>query len=399
MQIDSGRAVARIAARTMDLSAAYEQAPDWQRLIFVVNGIDIVENRRQIEGWYRELAARDGSLSINCGLQIFTSSVKYPPPGCEARDVPAEGWFADRIAQSRLAESPDPSEALSLERRERRRSDHTFRKLCAFHGLSTAFVLIGIVCCFALIFSGRGSGRSAWKLAISSGRKQRLDQSLWPGGIGVRGLGAALVAGFIVVCLLTGIVAELMSVRAMCVFLAVLLTVISVLYLQKHKHSFLGLLGIGQDRESLLRLAASTLALSGASMAGSTFIQWIFERIGKPAHWTEWYNEDLVFGAPSLVGVLLVAKCVFSPLVEEIVFRGFLFGICKRIGGAHLAIVFSALVFGFAHSAGLPTFLTLTWCGLVWAFGYEKTGSIVPAILSHSLNNILYSLSILVFLR
>lgn len=96
-------------------------------------------------------------------------------------------------------------------------------------------------------------------------------------------------------------------------------------------------------------------------------------------------NEFTNLG-PNFYTYALIALVVLPPLVEEPVFRGFLFpAFAKRfglIGGA----VFSSILFGFAHlqpNVGVYTFVI----GLVLCFLYVRLGSIVPGIALHMFNN------------
>jgi uncharacterized protein len=92
-------------------------------------------------------------------------------------------------------------------------------------------------------------------------------------------------------------------------------------------------------------------------------------------------------GVSVVVGILIVAA---APISEEIFFRGFLFGGLRRRLPFVVAAVISAAIFGAFHYTGtgsvtlLPQLAAL---GLVQAWIYERTGSIVPTIGVHMLNN------------
>jgi uncharacterized protein len=86
------------------------------------------------------------------------------------------------------------------------------------------------------------------------------------------------------------------------------------------------------------------------------------------------------------VQVLLIA--VLAPASEEVCFRGMLFGGLReklpRLGAALL----SGLIFGGLHAfTGISAVPPLIVLGTLFALLYEKTGSIVPGILLHMLNN------------
>jgi len=72
---------------------------------------------------------------------------------------------------------------------------------------------------------------------------------------------------------------------------------------------------------------------------------------------------------------------VLAPVGEEIFFRGFLYaGLRSRVRKG-LALGFSSLVFGLFHGTGmrLPAFLL----GVAAAVSYERTGSLLPAVMMH----------------
>ena len=86
------------------------------------------------------------------------------------------------------------------------------------------------------------------------------------------------------------------------------------------------------------------------------------------------------------IALAVAATVVVAPLVEEIVFRGLLFGaLAPRIGVLAAALV-SALVFGAVH--GDPVlFPTIAALGFVSAIAYAATGNLWVSITLHALNN------------
>jgi len=98
-------------------------------------------------------------------------------------------------------------------------------------------------------------------------------------------------------------------------------------------------------------------------------------------------QEDIAesFG-PVPVQILLI---VFSAgIVEELCFRGLLFGgLRERLPRAAAALI-AGSIFGLLHAPGGITVVPpLIFFGFVLCLLYEKTGSIVPGILLHMLNN------------
>jgi uncharacterized protein len=98
-------------------------------------------------------------------------------------------------------------------------------------------------------------------------------------------------------------------------------------------------------------------------------------------------QEDIAeaFG-PVPVQILLIA--IAAPISEEVCFRGMLYGGLReklpRVGAALIA----GVLFGALHAlTGISAVPPLIAFGFVLCLLYEKTGSIVPGILLHMLNN------------
>lgn len=86
------------------------------------------------------------------------------------------------------------------------------------------------------------------------------------------------------------------------------------------------------------------------------------------------------------VQVLLIV--IAAPISEEVCFRGFLFGGLRRRLPRLAAALVSALIFGGLHATtGISAVPPLIFFGFVLALLYERTGSIVPGIILHMLNN------------
>ncbi|MFA7328882.1 MAG: type II CAAX endopeptidase family protein, partial [Candidatus Ratteibacteria bacterium] len=111
----------------------------------------------------------------------------------------------------------------------------------------------------------------------------------------------------------------------------------------------------------------------------------------------EIYN--LLTGLTSLpVSLLfLVIVGLIGPLLEEIIFRGFLFGTLRNSFGPRRSMVYSSLIFAALHHS-LAAFLPIFFLAMVLAYLYEKTGSLWPSIVLHMTNNTVATLFV-VFIR
>ncbi|MEA3350418.1 MAG: type II CAAX endopeptidase family protein [Chloroflexota bacterium] len=96
----------------------------------------------------------------------------------------------------------------------------------------------------------------------------------------------------------------------------------------------------------------------------------------------------LLFADISSPGWIFIAGVVIAPVVEEIIFRGFIFaGLRGRYGWKKAALISSAL-FALIHIqplAVIPIFIL----GLIFAYLYQRSGSIWPAIIMHMSTNAL----------
>jgi uncharacterized protein len=98
-------------------------------------------------------------------------------------------------------------------------------------------------------------------------------------------------------------------------------------------------------------------------------------------------QEDIAEGfGPLPVQVLLI---VFgAAIAEEICFRGMLFGGLRERLPKVAAALIAGTVFGLLHAfTGLSAVPPLIAFGFIFCLLYEKTGSIVPGMLLHMLNN------------
>ena len=56
-------------------------------------------------------------------------------------------------------------------------------------------------------------------------------------------------------------------------------------------------------------------------------------RLGLEPHWTDGFQERLVWGTPGEVAVDVLDSCVFAPILEELLFRGVLYGTLRLGSG------------------------------------------------------------------
>lgn len=101
---------------------------------------------------------------------------------------------------------------------------------------------------------------------------------------------------------------------------------------------------------------------------------------------------------------LMAALAIMGPVMEEVIFRGFLFNVLnssvsKKLGLGTLttlvAVSGSAFVFGVMHMnlPALPFYMVL---GAVYAEAYRRSGTLVVPVVAHVLNNSMIVIALIV---
>lgn len=89
-----------------------------------------------------------------------------------------------------------------------------------------------------------------------------------------------------------------------------------------------------------------------------------------------------------------IISLVLAPLMEETFFRGFLFGGLRGRWGLFLAAVGSGFLFALAHLDPL-LYLPFTAVGVLFAWGYAYSGSLLTSIAAHLMfNAVSYGLAV-----
>ncbi len=91
------------------------------------------------------------------------------------------------------------------------------------------------------------------------------------------------------------------------------------------------------------------------------------------------------------IAILAVLSLGFAPVMEEIFFRGFIFGGLRGRWGTVPAALAAGFLFGLAHLGNPGTIYVLVPIGLVgamFALGYAYSGSLLPSMMAHFLFNL-----------
>jgi membrane protease YdiL (CAAX protease family) len=145
--------------------------------------------------------------------------------------------------------------------------------------------------------------------------------------------------------------------------------------------------GSSSIQESLRRLGFRRFKGSAFGWMALAFVLYLAFTIFYSVVITEPKQKDIAesFG-PTAIQVLLIV--VAAPIAEETCFRGMLFGGLREKLPRLAAAGITGLIFGGLHVlTGVTAVPPLIVFGFLLALLYERTGSIVPGILLHMLNN------------
>lgn len=151
-----------------------------------------------------------------------------------------------------------------------------------------------------------------------------------------------------------------------------------------------GLLGIGVAVLPLGRDAPAALGLRPVgwrpivlAVVGTTVLSFFVSQLGPQPEGVRQVTEGIQ-GVRALQTLAVLG--ILAPLAEELVFRGLLYGWLAGRWSNLVAFVISSLAFAAAHTEPVHILLVLPlgfWFGWVrW-----RTGSLVPTIVAHMINN------------
>jgi hypothetical protein len=136
---------------------------------------------------------------------------------------------------------------------------------------------------------------------------------------------------------------------------------------------------------------AKTLGIAVCLLAIAYALNWLYSTYVVPGAELQ-KDMKLILAAvprtPLNMVILFLAAAVMAPLVEELLFRGYLQTSLKHHVGGTWAILVSALIFSLVHMQPLaiPGLFAL---GAAFGYIYDRTGSLKTNILLHLANNAL----------
>lgn len=96
--------------------------------------------------------------------------------------------------------------------------------------------------------------------------------------------------------------------------------------------------------------------------------------------------KQVIDGLPGRLGVSLVLLAVLAPIVEELVFRGLLYGWIAGRWGSVAAWIVSSLAFAAAHMELAHVIMVLP-LGILFGWLRRRTDSLLPSLFAHVANN------------
>jgi hypothetical protein len=430
-------ALALVVGSAMDQREAVERTPAWERRLYQLTLTDSSSDLPQAISWYEELAEYSSDAGVQLHLAILEAeageieSVRgrvaewegeeepyptyarwvaagYLEAGSSAAAVPLREdklaaaldheWFYDRLVARLARRSGDGGLLAATGEALRARADRLLRRIRGLAAADLALLFIGSVALLELI-RRRRHGPAALSVAAAP----------IPPAWGTRAGTVVLIRGGAITVLLTMGIPALG--RALDLDARLLGLVISplnalVLFLLAHRYLLrpagLGIgqgLGLSPSRAGRMPFVLWVCVLVAAGVLADWALGLGADLLGLSGHWTEWFDEDLALGTPPEMAANLVDSVVLAPVFEEIAFRGLLFGTLRGRFGVGASAVLSAGIFLAGHDYGLLGFASVFVSGVLWAWAYEKTGSLLPGLVAHGANNLLVSLEVIALLR
>lgn len=139
-------------------------------------------------------------------------------------------------------------------------------------------------------------------------------------------------------------------------------------------------------RRSTLTPIAQLVVAAGATGL-STGVGVLTFLLGMQSESTQDLNQIIVQAPPAWWGLGFLAVVIMAPVCEEIFFRGYMQSRLSARLGPVWAILITSTFFGFMHLYPIHSVQTF-FLGIVLGYIAWRSGSIVPAIVAHFVNNL-----------
>lgn len=174
---------------------------------------------------------------------------------------------------------------------------------------------------------------------------------------------------------------EQASLTGICLLIGAVLTLLIYFIIEKVKKSSLA------KETDMKMVSAKHMGLTVAGAIGAMFfMNFIMSILPIPSELT----GELANGMSKLTAYpfwqAILANAIFVPIMEEVLFRGYIFNRLGKAMPTVVAALISSLVFGICHGS----LLWVVWAfvlGMVICVARIKTGSIIPGIVFHIIMN------------
>jgi len=416
----------RLVSREMDFHEVTDEMPAWELRLYELTGAE-PETLEDAIARFDELDEDQRSARDDLNLVVLlgesgqleraaamiealeatdTAATQYArwldaayldaPPAEEAtamaeeirRELPRD-WFTDTLVRRIATRVDDPALEADSEAGIEARGRALLARVRVLTAAAGAMLLAALVLLWRLPRSPRGA--------------RVADAPLPPRWRGADGLGLFFRAAFAYLLMPALVLMLLPRVPASTAVMGLLGGLPMLWWLRRYLHargdSIRDTFGLRVRDGSGLRVLGWGLVLLGLSLAGESLLSIGLNALGVTSHWADGFLEDFLWGSPATVAAGTVDGVVWAPTFEELAFRGLLYPTLRLRLPPWPAALLSSALFGVAHGYGLQGFVAVTWSGMIWALGYERTRSLVPGILAHAASNLLATTSFLLLLR
>ncbi len=415
------RALEQLAAQIDVYGQVQPRLPAWERALDDFFSGGFVDNESQLREWYRELAAqhpdalaqlhvtildaeRSGwTLSLDQRVSVWTREPSPLPAYAQlARaaygltqihdaavvwstlDQVPGGWFHDMIGSQLARRLGDQTRLAQYERAQQARAARYLLVWRVDLIVELVLIIIGVT---ALVWLFRHPQPVLGTAALPPP---------WPWSSGFAVVVRAVALG-VMFSVFVGLGLRLIRVRQDELELCVGWLVICLpLFVMTRKHLlkpagglFTTTFGLRAPAGGWSRCAVWVLATVGVSLVVEDLLSRAMYTLPGWFHWTESFDETVAFGSPGAVIVSLVFLVLIGPISEEFLFRGLVFGSLRRRFGWGWAATISAAIFAGAHFYGRLGTLCIFWDGLLLAWLYEETRSLIPCMAVHIISNLI----------
>jgi len=299
-----------------------------------------------------------------------------------AEEVPAN-WFYFQLARRLASRSGDAPLREHLDRQFQQLTDP---QLWKWRGLVIFELSIGGIGLICLVYVG-GMRFKNRRFQEAGSFNQRPTSWSFNEGLAVLARGGALSIFLIAIMAVVPYGVTILEDYGLLLFYLPTVLLASVWLCRSKNPSLLEVLGckdLFQRVRSSLPILMSVIALG---LIGDWLIMLGGAAFEISVHWTEWFIPQLVWGSQAELLIMTIEVVVVAPIFEELIFRGIVFSTLRAKFGFTASMIGSAVIFALAHGYGPIAFLTVFWSGLLWSWIYERTGSVIPGMCAHAVNN------------